>query len=126
MMIRTILVAAALMLPWAAVPGASAQDGFRQDEFRQDGFRQDGFRQDGLRQDGYRQAPEQQNSETPEEQQACMYDAFRVCGHAIPSRERVIACFRDNLDDLSPLCRQVMLRYNKPAPRQRNRVSRTP
>ncbi|MBM3528756.1 MAG: hypothetical protein FJX62_11745 [Alphaproteobacteria bacterium] len=71
-------------------------------------------------------ASETQNTETPEEQQACMYDAFRVCGHAIPSRERVIACFRDNLDDLSALCRQVMLRYNKPAPRARKRMTNAP
>lgn len=63
------------------------------------------------------------SDESPEEQQACMYDAFRVCGHAIPSRERVIECFRENLNELSPLCRGVMVRHNKPVARGRQRIT---
>ena len=31
-------------------------------------------------------------AETQEEQQACMNDAFSVCGDAIPDRDRVAAC----------------------------------
>ena len=34
-------------------------------------------------------APVAASAETQEEQQACMNDAFNVCGHAIPDRDRV-------------------------------------
>ncbi len=53
-------------------------------------------------------------ADTPEERNACMGDAFRVCGHAIPSRERVIACLYDNKAKLSTACRQVI--SSKPRP----------
>ena len=52
-------------------------------------------------------------AETQEEQQACMNDAFNVCGQAIPDRERVAACLTQNLDRISSACRTVMLRYSK-------------
>jgi hypothetical protein len=53
-------------------------------------------------------------AETQEEQQACMNDAFNVCGHAIPDRERVAACLHQNSSRISPACRAVMARYQKP------------
>ena len=34
-------------------------------------------------------APAAASAETQDEQNACMNDAFNVCGHAIPDRERV-------------------------------------
>ena len=34
-------------------------------------------------------APVAASAETQEEQNACMNDAFNVCGHAIPDRDRV-------------------------------------
>lgn len=53
-------------------------------------------------------------AETQEEQQACMNDAFRVCGSAIPDRDRVTACMVKNRSQLGAPCRAVMTRYSKP------------
>jgi hypothetical protein len=70
-------------------------------------------------------APLPANAESQEEQQACMNDAFNVCGHAIPDRDRVAACLWQNVDRISGACRTVMLRYNKPASSQRSRATPT-
>jgi hypothetical protein len=59
-------------------------------------------------------APVAATAESQDEQQACMGDAFSICGHAIPDRERVGACLAENIKRLSSACRQVMLRYNRP------------
>jgi hypothetical protein len=53
-------------------------------------------------------------AETQEEQQACMNDAFSVCGDAIPDRDLVATCLARNISRLSPACRTVMLRYQTP------------
>ena len=37
---------------------------------------------------------------TQDEQNACMNDAFNVCGHAIPDRDRVASCLAQNLSRL--------------------------
>ncbi len=50
-------------------------------------------------------------AETQEEQQACMNDAFNVCGDYIPDRERVAACLAHNINRISAPCRAVMARY---------------
>jgi hypothetical protein len=42
---------------------------------------------------------------TPEQQQACSPDAFRLCGDAIPNVERVTACMIRKKSELSPGCR---------------------
>lgn len=42
---------------------------------------------------------------TPEQEQACTGDAFRVCGDAIPDVDRVTACMVRNKSQLSPGCR---------------------
>lgn len=42
---------------------------------------------------------------TPEQQQACTSDAFRVCGSDIPDVDRVTACMMRNKAQLSPPCR---------------------
>jgi hypothetical protein len=42
---------------------------------------------------------------TPEEQQACSPDAFRLCGDAIPDVDRVTACMIRKKSELSPGCR---------------------
>lgn len=52
---------------------------------------------------------------TPEQQQACTPDAFRLCGDAIPDVDRVTACMIRNRDQLSPPCR-VYFRPSEPAP----------
>src|SRR5262245_14084541 len=57
-------------------------------------------------------------AETPEERQACMDDAFRVCDRAIPDQNRVFACLVENHRIISPLCRQALLPYIPPEPTQ--------
>jgi hypothetical protein len=42
---------------------------------------------------------------TPEEQQACSDDAFRLCSADIPDEERVKVCMIRNKSQLSPGCR---------------------
>ena len=42
---------------------------------------------------------------TPEQQQACSGDAFRLCGPAIPDVDRVTACMIARRSELSPACR---------------------
>ena len=59
------------------------------------------------------------SAESQDEQNACMNDAFTVCGHAIPDRDRVAACLVQNISKISPACRVVMQRYSRPAPRER-------
>jgi hypothetical protein len=54
--------------------------------------------------------------QTPEEQQACVNDAFNICGHAIPDRDRVALCLNQNIDRVSGACRTVMQRYSDSPP----------
>ncbi len=54
------------------------------------------------------------SADTPQERTACMGDAFRVCSHAIPNRDRVIACLYDNPTKLSNACRQVISKKPRP------------
>jgi hypothetical protein len=54
------------------------------------------------------------SADTPQERNACMGDAFRVCSHAIPSRDRVIACLYDNPGKLSTACRAVISKKPRP------------
>ena len=42
---------------------------------------------------------------TPEQQQACSGDAFRLCGPEIPDVDRVTACMIARKAELSPGCR---------------------
>lgn len=42
---------------------------------------------------------------TPEQEQACTGDAFRLCGPDIPDIGRVTACMVRNKSQLSPACR---------------------
>jgi hypothetical protein len=50
---------------------------------------------------------------TPEQQQACTPDAFRLCGDAIPDVDRVTACMIARKSQLSPGCR-VFFRSPEP------------
>ena len=55
-----------------------------------------------------------------------MNDAFTICGHAIPDRERVGACLAQNINRISSPCRTVMLRYsrtNQPATASRAKLT---
>jgi len=69
-------------------------------------------------------APSSAMAASEDEQNACMGDAFSVCGNHIPDRDRVAACLAANLNRISSACRTVMLRYQKPAPRPRYTSSR--
>ena len=42
---------------------------------------------------------------TPEQEQACTSDAFRLCSSEIPNVDRVTACMVRNKSQLSPPCR---------------------
>jgi hypothetical protein len=68
-------------------------------------------------------APVTATAQSQDEQNACMDDAFNVCGHAIPDRDRVAACLAANLKRISNECRTVMLRYSKPAAPQPRHTS---
>jgi hypothetical protein len=50
-------------------------------------------------------APAEAQSYTPEQQQACSDDAFRLCSAEIPDVDRVTACMVRNRAQLSPPCR---------------------
>jgi hypothetical protein len=45
---------------------------------------------------------------TADQQRLCTGDAFRLCGSEIPSIERIIACMRQHLAELSQPCRSVI------------------
>jgi hypothetical protein len=49
-------------------------------------------------------------AQTAEEQAACQDDAFRICSHTIPDRERTFQCMIARRDTLSPACRSVIAR----------------
>jgi hypothetical protein len=50
-------------------------------------------------------------AQSQDEQQICMNDAFRVCGHTIPDRNRTIGCMVQNKSQLSSACQVVMDKY---------------
>ena len=45
---------------------------------------------------------------TPEQRRACTPDVFRYCGEFVPDPDRITACLRQKVSDLSPECRVVM------------------
>ena len=55
-------------------------------------------------------------AQSADEQAACKDDAFRICPHAIPDRDRVLQCFMANRDAVSPACRAVLAQYFPPEP----------
>ena len=59
----------------------------------------------------------------PNEQNACMNDAFNVCGQAIPDRDRVAACLAKNIRRISPACRTVMTRHHAESARRAKKRS---
>jgi hypothetical protein len=60
-------------------------------------------------------APSQsaQAQHTPAERAACQTEAFRLCTHAMPDRDRVRACLRQNMPRLNSLCRGALQRGRK-------------
>ena len=55
-----------------------------------------------------------QNSQ--EEQQACMDDAYKFCGAAIPDRERVFYCLVQNKTAITPRCLAMLAPHIPPDP----------
>jgi hypothetical protein len=55
-------------------------------------------------------SPSAHGEATPAERAACQQDAFRLCTHAIPDRERVRSCLRQNMRRISALCRSALQR----------------
>ena len=47
-----------------------------------------------------------------DDQQACMSDAFAVCGQFIPDRDRVGSCLAANQSRISPACRAAIQRFD--------------
>ena len=48
-----------------------------------------------------------------EAQQACMSDAFAICGQFIPDHGRVATCLYSNFTRVSEPCRQVLTRHGR-------------
>jgi hypothetical protein len=61
---------------------------------------------------------------TPEQQQACQGDAFRLCGPEIPDVDRVTACMVQKQSQLSPGCR-VYFRHS-PQPKTATKAATRP
>ncbi len=51
---------------------------------------------------------------TPEQQQACSPDAFRLCSAEIPDVDRITACMIRNKSQLSPQCRAFFRSGSEP------------
>ena len=51
-------------------------------------------------------------ADSQDDQQACMSDAFAVCGEFIPDRERVGSCLAANQSRISPACRAAIQAFN--------------
>jgi hypothetical protein len=48
-------------------------------------------------------------AETPEERQACTNDANNLCPDEIPDREKVYNCLVKKVNELSPLCKNIII-----------------
>jgi hypothetical protein len=48
---------------------------------------------------------------TPEQQEACKPDVFRLCGNFIPNVDAIIACLKANEPNLNAACHAVMFPY---------------
>jgi hypothetical protein len=72
-------------------------------------------------------ASAQQYQGTMDQQMACTPDVWRLCGAAIPDVDRIVACLRSNVPQLSPGCRAVFETGNRAEQRetrQRGRAAR--
>lgn len=63
---------------------------------------------------------------TPEQQEACKPDVFRLCGNFIPNVEPIIACLRANEPNLSPACHDVMFPVVAEPPKPKARPKAKP
>jgi hypothetical protein len=60
---------------------------------------------------------------TPEQQEACKPDVFRLCGNFIPDVDRIVACLQYNEPNLSPACHEVFYGVitEEPKPKQKKK-----
>jgi hypothetical protein len=65
---------------------------------------------------GWAISPQAGFAYTPEQQQACQGDAFRLCGPEIPDVDRVTACMVAKQAQLSPGCRVYFRHSAQPRP----------
>src|SRR5436305_15282831 len=65
---------------------------------------------------------------TPEQQEACKPDVFRLCGNFIPNVDAIITCLRANEPNLSPACHEVMFPYvpEEPKPKAKAKPKAKP
>ena len=65
---------------------------------------------------------------TPEQQDACKPDVFRLCGNFIPDVDRIVACLKTNEPNLSPPCHDVLfpvvVEQPKPKAKQKKKKAR--
>jgi hypothetical protein len=56
-------------------------------------------------------APAAVRADDEQDKQACMSDAFSICGQFIPDRERVGSCLVANRSRVSAACRDALKRF---------------
>jgi hypothetical protein len=61
---------------------------------------------------------------TPEQQQACQPDVFRLCGNYIPDADRIVVCLKDNERLLSPPCHDVFFPVVEEKPKRKKSPSK--
>jgi hypothetical protein len=63
---------------------------------------------------------------TPEQQEACKPDVFRLCGNFIPDVDRIVACLKANEPNLNPACHDVffppVVEEPKPKPKAKKKA----
>jgi hypothetical protein len=65
---------------------------------------------------------------TPEQQEACKPDVFRLCGNFIPDVDRIVACLKYNEPNLSPACHDVFFPVvvEQPKPKAKQKKKKAP
>jgi hypothetical protein len=65
---------------------------------------------------------------TPEQQEACKPDVFRLCGNFIPDVDRITACLRANEPNLGPACHDVFfpVAVEEPKPKAKAKPRQKP
>jgi hypothetical protein len=61
-----------------------------------------------------------------EQQEACMDDAFKFCGQAIPDRQKVFYCLLENRHSIAPRCQTMIAPYAPPEPTASTKKPRRP
>jgi hypothetical protein len=64
---------------------------------------------------------------TPEQQEACKPDVFRLCGNFIPDVDRIVACLKYNEPNLNPACHDVFFPVvvEEPKPKAKQKQKKT-